>query len=355
MHPVLSFFSRHRTTVFVGLSGGVDSAVSAALLQRQGYRVVGAFIRIALPGYPCSAGEDRRDALRVAAHLGIPFREIDLSEEYRVAVFDETMRSYARGETPNPDTLCNREIKFGIFFDWAMKQGADLVATGHYARTSRGKLYMSADLKKDQSYFLWAVPSAKLRKTLFPVGGFTKEKVRKLAARFKLPNSERPDSQGLCFLGGVDIADALAREIEITSGDVYSPEGDRIGRHSGVALYTLGQRHGFTLNPDVPKVPHYVIRKDTARNSIVVSPLKRPTGHAGVCITLREPNWIGPVRDGSCKARFRYRQALMPAFLRGESGEVELFQPHYVPEGQSLVLYRGTRCLGGGIIDTLAV
>src|SRR3989344_1092719 len=202
--------------VFVGLSGGVDSAVSAALLKERGYDVTGVFIRIALEGYPCTAEEDKLDAMRVAAHLQIPFLAIDLSEEYRQRVFGISIREFEKGRTPNPDTLCNREIKFGLFFDWCMAQGADFVATGHYAQVVPAKpaqkkglgsaspqpdhfseqvlLLAGADPDKDQSYFLWMVPETKLHKTLFPVGGLQKSEVRALAKKFKLPNAERKDS-----------------------------------------------------------------------------------------------------------------------------------------------------------------
>ncbi|MGH7141811.1 MAG: tRNA 2-thiouridine(34) synthase MnmA, partial [Minisyncoccia bacterium] len=173
--------STKKKKVFVGLSGGVDSAVSAALLKKERYDVTGVFVRIALPGYPCSAGEDRREALRVAAHLQIPFLDIDLSEKYRQKIFAHSMEAYARGETPNPDALCNREIKFGLLYDFAMSRGADYLATGHYARIYKGqsfvKLLAGKDPEKDQSYFLWAVPELRLAKTIFPVGHLYKKEV----------------------------------------------------------------------------------------------------------------------------------------------------------------------------------
>src|SRR6266403_4900931 len=206
-------FQGQNKKVFVGLSGGVDSAVSAALLQQQGYDVTGVFIRIALPGYPCSAGEDKIEAQRVAAHLGIRFRAIDLSKEYEEEVFAYTIKEFKRGRTPNPDTLCNQKIKFGAFFNWCIKEGADLVATGHYAQTRDGKLYKGADESKDQSYFLWMVPKEALEKTLFPVGNLEKARVRELAAEFNLPNAKRHDSQGLCFLSGITVEDMLMREL----------------------------------------------------------------------------------------------------------------------------------------------
>lgn len=352
--------------VFVGLSGGVDSAVSAALLKGQGYDVTGVFIKIALPGYPCPAGVDRVDAMRIAAHLRIPFIEIDLSKEYTDRVFADALSGFTHGETPNPDTLCNREIKFGAFFDFAMKRGAGFVATGHYAQTSGGLLYAGKDASKDQSYFLWMVPQNALAKTLFPVGNVHKTEVRALAEKFKLPNARRPDSQGLCFLGDISLDDMLTRELAPAPGKVLSESGEIIGTHEGAMRYTLGQRHGFTLtlsttqNSHVDTPAHYVIAKDIEKNTITVSTDRFPKDASKTRVELREENWIGLPAEvgekpqGPCFARYRYHQTLIPA--RYESnGSVLLDEPHYVPKGQSLVLYikenGKERCLGGGIVN----
>lgn len=342
--------------MFVGLSGGVDSAVSAALLQSQGYDVTGVFIRIAIEGYPCTAGEDKLDAMRVAAHLRIPFLSVDLSEEYIKRVFDFSVAEFDRGRTPNPDALCNREIKFGLFFDWCMERGADMVATGHYAQTKDGELFAGADKEKDQSYFLWAVPEEKLRRTLFPIGHLKKPEVRKLAQKFDLPNAGRKDSQGLCFLGPVSIDEMLHRELKLVPGDVVDEGGAVIGRHEGVQAYTLGQRHGFELSLQKPDTrPHFVIAKDVARNTIAVSVNKFPTDARETVVELSETNWIGPcfakaTQGEKLAARYRYRQKLIPAELSADKNTVTLFESHFVPEGQSLVLYSGTRCIGGGVI-----
>lgn len=353
--------------VFVGLSGGVDSAVSAALLKQQGYDVAGVFVRIALPGYPCPAGEDRREALRVAAHLQIPFLEIDLSKEYQTAVFKSAMEAYARGETPNPDALCNREIKFGLLWDFAMANGADYLATGHYAQVHtisnkgelRTQLFAGKDKEKDQSYFLWAVPEDRLAKTLFPVGNLHKKEVRALAKNMQLPNAERKDSQGLCFLGGVSMDDALMRELSPAPGDVLSERGAIIGTHRGAVLYTLGERHGFSVSADNPDTqPLYVVAKDIARNSITVAPrpshphADRSKSLGSAFIALNEENWIGPVEDGPYQARFRYRQKLFPAKLKRQGGQsiIEMKTKEAIPIGQSFVVYAAERCLGGGVI-----
>ncbi len=367
--------------VFVGLSGGVDSAVSAALLKQQGYDVTGVFIRIAIDGYPCTAGVDKLDAMRVAAHLKIPFLSVDLSEQYKRKVFDTSIKEFEKGRTPNPDTLCNKEIKFGLFFDWCMEQGADLVATGHYAQTSVVKssekslggggqkehfgdkdffqksftqLLAGMDENKDQSYFLWAVSETKLRKTLFPIGHLTKPEVRTLAQKFGLPNAERKDSQGLCFLGPVSMNDMLHREIALVPGMVLDEAGAVVGEHEGVQAYTLGQRHGFTLTAHTPETAvHFVIAKNISANTITVSTERFPKLVSKTRVTLADINWIGEVPNGTYTARYRYRQKLIAAEMKGDN--VVLLEPHYIPLGQSLVLYEGKRCLGGGIVDTASL
>jgi tRNA-specific 2-thiouridylase len=346
--------AKSKGKVFVGISGGVDSAVSAALLQKDGFDVTGVFIKIQIPGYPCPTAQDRIEAMRVAAHLRIPFIEIDLSREYQEAVFKIALKEFGAGHTPNPDALCNREIKFGAFFDFARARGADFVATGHYAKTKEGKLFVSADKNKDQSYFLWAVPETHLRHTMFPVGGLEKPQVRALAEKFGLPNARRHDSQGLCFLGDIGIDDMLSRELTHAPGNVLNEQGELIGSHTGVRFYTEGERHGFTLFAQSPDAPaQYVIRKDIAANTITVSPNKYPSNARSTEIILEQANWISEVESGTCEARYRYRQTLTPATLtkEGEKVTVVLQEPHYVPLGQSLVLYRNDRCLGGGVIS----
>lgn len=340
----------------MGLSGGVDSATSAALLQKEGYDVVGVFIKITVEGYPCTAGVDRVDAMRVAAHLKIPFIEIDLSKEYQERVFRESIKEFEAGQTPNPDTLCNKEIKFGLFYDWARAQGAELVATGHYARIEGDTeglplLKIAADLGKDQTYFLWAVPQEVLKHVLFPIGHLEKPEVRKLAEKFGLPNAGRKDSQGLCFLGPISVSDMLERELHPIQGRVVNEAGEAVGEHQGTALYTLGQRHGFVLTHTSPDtLPHYVIAKDIQANTITVSPNKFPQSAKSTEIELTDTNWIGEVPSGPVLARYRYRQELIPAELDREENKVVLHKPHWVPLGQSLVLYRQECCLGGGVI-----
>ena len=339
--------------VFVGLSGGVDSAVSAALLQKAGHDVTGVFIRIALAGYPCSAGEDKIEAQRVAAHLGIKFKSIDLSQEYADEVFAYTIEEFKKGRTPNPDTLCNQKIKFGAFFDWCMAQGAEMVATGHYAQTKDGKLYKGADDSKDQSYFLWMVPKEALQKTLFPIGHLQKSRVRELAAQFSLPNAKRHDSQGLCFLGDISIEDMLMKELSPKPGDVLNEKGEVVGAHKGAVLYTPGQRHGFELFAQTPDtLPHFVIGKDIKTNTITVSTSRFPQNVTRTTVQLQDTNWIdAPLAGTAYQARYRYRQTLIPAQIEAV-GTVVLTEPHYIPYGQSLVVYKGDECLGGGSVDS---
>jgi len=346
--------------VFVGLSGGVDSAVSAALLKKGGFDVTGVFIRIVLPGYPCPAIEDRQDAMRVAAHLGITFREIDLSAEYKARVFKYSLDEFARGRTPNPDTMCNREIKFGVFFDYCMEQGADFVATGHYAQILKNRdkqapqLLVSADTEKDQTYFLWMVEEKEYERTLFPVGDKKKSEVRALAQKFGLPNARRKDSQGLCFLGDVSMPDMLSRELHPTPGQVLSETGEVVGTHNGTILYTIGQRHGFTAHlHQTEQQPLYVIEKSISDNTITVSESRFPKDASKTEVLLSQTNWIGAVKSGTYKVRYRYRQALTTATLDLEKLCVTLHEPHYIPEGQSLVLYDGARCVGGGIVESV--
>ncbi len=368
--------------VFVGLSGGVDSATSAALLLQEGYDVTGVFITITVEGYPCTAGEDRLDAMRAAAHLKIPFVDIDLSREYQERVFSESIKEFEKGRTPNPDTLCNREIKFGLFYEWARANGADMIATGHYARVAsknspKGRderapnsllesfveLLVAADANKDQSYFLWAVPQEILQNVLFPIGHLEKPEVRKLAAKFGLPNASRKDSQGLCFLGPISVGDMLKKELHPVPGTVLNEAGEAIGTHEGALLYTMGQRHGFVLTSQGPNTPpHYVIGKDLTANTITVSENKFPAGASKTKLILIDTNWIGTVESGPCLVRYRYRQELIPAHLDVENGVVVLEQPHYAPVGQSLVVYlpvrqagKQYRCIGGGVIQDSTV
>ena len=340
--------------VFVGLSGGVDSAVSAALLKAAGHEVTGAFIKIWRPEFiECTWARDRLDAMRVAAALEIPFREIDLSDEYKQNVIDDMTRSYAAGSTPNPDVLCNSTIKFGAFAKWALSEGADCVATGHYARIvcqdNILTLRRGADLNKDQTYFLHRLGQNELSRTLFPIGGDKKDEVRALAKKFALPNAARPDSQGLCFVGDVSIEDFLARYLELKSGEVQTMDGTVIGTHRGAALYTIGQRHGFSADGSQP---HFVTGIDTKRNILTVSTKRTDAERSDACVS--RVHWIrGAGFAGEASAQARYRETPVNVQVRdsGNGTRISFAKPHVIARGQSLVLYRGDECLGGGSID----
>lgn len=337
-------------TVFVGLSGGVDSAVSAALLKAAGYDVAGAFIKIWRPEFiDCPWQRDRLDAMRVCTALEIPFTEIDLSDEYKRAVIDDMVGNYARGITPNPDVLCNRHIKFGHFAKWAFANGADSVATGHYAQNSDGGLLRGKDANKDQSYFLWQLTEKDLERVMFPVGNLPKTEVRSLAEKFGLPVAKKKDSQGLCFVGDVTMRDFLAHYIKLEKGTVLDENSTVIGEHDGAALYTLGERHGFRIHAkSACEVPHFVTKIDTTANTITVSPDRAKA----LCtsLTLQDMSWIGtePEHGTRLTAQARYRET--PVECTYEGGSLDFEKPHLAPPGQSLVLYDGDKCLGGGII-----
>ncbi len=340
-------------TVFVGLSGGVDSAVSAYLLKKQGYRVVGAFIKGWEPDFlPCTGVRDRLEAMRVAAHLGIPFVTYDLSEEYKRDVVDYFVKEYKVGRTPNPDVMCNRVIKFGAFWEKARGNGADMIATGHYAvnQISDASFQLSAseDKEKDQTYFLWTLNQDDLSHSLFPVGVLIKSEVRRLALEANLPNASRPDSQGLCFLGHVDMPSFLKRYLPMEKGIVRDESGKEIGMHEGAWFYTIGQRHGFTSKSGERL---YVVSKDISKNELTVSENPLEVG-ATKTFGLSNQSWVaGAAPEGNFLARYRYRQPLMPVEVK--NGQVSFEKPQSIASGQSLVVYDSIRsiCLGGGVVN----
>jgi len=372
--------------VFVGMSGGVDSSVSAGLLKKAGYEVIGVFIRVWEPaGFVCTWREERREARRVAAHLDIPLLTLDLSQEYKKKVVDYFISEYQAGRTPNPDVMCNKHIKFGVFYDWAMENGADFVATGHYSRIAqqkedlpspghKGKVEVkssfcfaqSRDLDKDQTYFLWNLKTEQLSKILFPIGGYTKQQVRALAKKFGLPNAEKKDSQGLCFIGKIDFKDFLKREVngkkgtcpERSRGNVLNEQGEIIGQHDGVMFFTLGERHGFEIfvkSPD--EKPYYVIDKDVKKNTLTVSQNPQLARTEKLEVEIEQTNWIGnePEIGKKYQARIRYRQPLQNCKITAldkakKTATIIFAKPQLAASGQSLVLYDKDVCLGGGII-----
>ncbi|MFN3188618.1 MAG: tRNA 2-thiouridine(34) synthase MnmA [Candidatus Paceibacteria bacterium] len=348
-------------TVFVGLSGGVDSSVSAALLKEQGYNVVGVFIKVWHPDFMvCNWEEERVDAMRVAAKLDIPFLTCDAQVAYRDAVASYFIESYRQGLTPNPDVLCNKEVKFGVFLNFAKAHGADFVATGHYVQVDRSKemsvMRRAVDTQKDQSYFLWTLRPEQLEYTLFPVGHLPKSEVRELATKFNLPTAMKKDSQGICFLGQVDIPDFLSHYIDLKSGEVLLEDGLAIGVHKGALVYTVGQRHGFTItHKDFAGTIFYVINKNIANNTLVVSTTP-PKTKKDVNLTLRDYVLRNKIEVGEVlEAQTRYRQTPFLVTVISTTDTTLTVAPKEIIEtpalGQSCVLYKGNECIGGGIIS----
>jgi tRNA-uridine 2-sulfurtransferase len=342
-----------KKVVFVGLSGGVDSAVSAALLQRTGYDVVGVFMRTWHPDFlECNEEEERHDAMRIAAHLDIPFLTFDLEKVYKKEVADYMISEYRRGRTPNPDVMCNKKVKFGTFLEKALAMGAGHVATGHYAQNINNNLVRGIDPAKDQSYFLWTLTQKQLKNIIFPVGHLKKSEVRELAKKFKLPVSEKKDSQGICFLGEVDLKKFLKHYIKEKKGKVVNERGVVIGHHEGVTFYTLGERRGFTITKKTPKdKPYYVVDKNSKRNILIVSQNKNSDISLSKNVyKIKKTNWINqtPKSGQIYTTQVRYHGEFWPCTV--ESSRVIFNKPVLATPGQSLVLYDGDVCLGGGVI-----
>lgn len=334
--------------VFVGLSGGVDSGVTAAKLQDAGAKVTGVFIKGWYPpGMPCTWAEDRRDAMRVAARLNIPFHTLDASTEYKQGVIDYLLAEYKAGRTPNPDVMCNREVKFGAFWRFANEQGADYIATGHYAQVNDGMLYRGVDEGKDQSYFLWAVPADALAMTLMPLGNTHKDETRTLARRYRLPNATKKDSQGICFLGSISVADFLRNEFGSEPGVARDITGKEVGGHDGVLLHTLGERIALT---NAAPGPWYVLQKDIEKNELLVSH-ERLEHVPNECIRLVQENWfVVPDENDVLTAQYRYHGPRVAGTWRNDAFHPQEPLGEPVAAGQSLVLYRDTQVVGGGII-----
>jgi len=338
-------------TVVVAMSGGVDSSVAAALLKQNGFEVIGAHI-VCWDG--CELKEERRDALRVALQLNVPLLTFDFRDAYRKAVFDQMIRAYAEGKTPNPDVRCNREIKFGLFWEKALELGANYVATGHYAkRVDHGGepgLWEARDKAKDQSYFLWAVNQGRLRRVIFPLQSLTKPEVRQIARGLKLSTAAKKDSQGLCFVGPVHFDDFLREYIPCRQGVVVDSNGKILGAHDGVAFYTVGQRHGLGLGA---QAPYYVAEKNVATNTLIVGVGPEDPILFKNEVSVGQLNWLSDFRSGRCETRIRYRQSKVPAQVTaGDDKARVIFESPQrgVAAGQSAVFYDAERVLGGGVI-----
>ena len=419
-----SLMKKKKQIIFVGLSGGVDSAVSALLLKRAGYEVVGVFIKTWHPEYlPCNEEEERHDAMRVAAHLDIPFLTFDFIDVYKKEVADYIIREYKAGRTPNPDVMCNKEVKFGAFLKKAISMGADFIATGHYAElgrvenifsrsddakqdilekryslpsyarhiflslpgkpTSAFEKYVSLrkgkDPSKDQSYFLWTLKQEQLKKIIFPVGNFQKTEVRKLAKKFNLPVAEKKDSQGICFLGAVDLKEFLKHYIKEKKGKVVNTEVEIIGFHDGVVFSTLGERHGFTITKKGPNDgAYYVVAKDIEKNILTVSSsrnfssesprIHQPADRSGLgssasvtfhnqsfSLQLINTNWINEISNGNkiYTTQVRYHGKFLSCKIKivaKTKAEIIFEKPIMVASGQSCVVYDKDVCLGGGVV-----
>ncbi len=344
--------------VIVGLSGGVDSAVAALLLAQAGWQVEGLFMSNwdEADAY-CTAAADFQDARRVCEELDIPLHRVSFRERYQERVFRHFLDEYAAGRTPNPDVRCNREIKFDAFLQHARRLGAARIATGHYAHLcpQTGALQLAADAGKDQTYFLHAVDPAALPFVLFPLGHLQKSQVRALAAVAGLPNHDRPDSTGICFIGEGRFEPFLRRYLQAPPGPIETPEGREVGRHRGLCHYTIGQRRGIGIGgaSQGDGAPWYVVDKVAARNALIVVQGEHPARDHDLVLT-EPPHWLSrPALPCRAQARLRHRQPLQPCRVVAEgSGLAVRFDApqRAVAPGQSLVLYAGGRCLGGATI-----
>lgn len=375
--------------VFVGMSGGVDSSVAAALLVEQGHEVTGVYMKNwsqDMPGLRCPWAEDVADAKRVAVSLGIDFKVFDFENEYKQRVVDAMVAEYRLGRTPNPDVMCNQEVKFKLFLEAALGQGAEMIATGHYARVEYGldgasgnseknlgsftrdpdyfselpeqtsaKLLAAQDKEKDQTYFIYRVNSEALAKTLFPLGDYTKSEVRDMARQRNLWTAQKKESMGICFVGQIGIKEFLEQYEELVPGDIIHQEtGEVLGRHDSAMLYTIGQRHGLNIGGGLP---YYVVGKDMAKNIVYVSQNLNHDKMWRKEVSLIDINWINsaPNPEDDLRVRLRHRGELLKIEnieIDGAGVKLRLQKPERaVAIGQSAVIYRGDECLGGGIVS----
>jgi tRNA-specific 2-thiouridylase len=342
--------------VYVGMSGGVDSSLTAALLKEQGYDVTGVYMKNwtqDLPGMKCPWADDLADAKRVAVQLGIDFMVFDFETEYKHKVVDYMIEEYKLGRTPNPDIMCNQEVKFKLFLETSLENGADMIATGHYARVEDGVLKQAVDTNKDQTYFLYRVTREALKKTLFPLGEFTKPNVREMAKERGLYTAAKKDSQGICFVGKIGIREFLSQYVEQIVGSIIDKKSGKVlGQHDGAIFYTIGQRHGLELGGGLP---YYVVGKDMDKNEVYVTTdlnddtLWKPILH------ISNIYWIGDApQEGEFMIRVRHRAKLANAKLTFDTDGVVLTlddPERAVAAGQSVVIYDGDVCIGGGIVS----
>lgn len=346
-----------KQTVYVGMSGGVDSSVTAALLKQQGYNVIGVYMKNwtkDLPGFDCPWKDDFQDAKRVAVQLGIDFKVFDFETQYKQKVVDYMIEEYKAGRTPNPDIMCNQEIKFKLFLETALEDGADLVATGHYARLKDGKLFKAKDDNKDQTYFLYRVTEKALKKTLFPLGDYTKPEVRELAKKFGLVTASKKESMGICFVGKVGIKEFLSQYVETKPGKIIDQNNVAIGEHDGAIFYTIGQRTGLGVGGGLP---YYVVGKDMAKNEVYVTTDLNDKRLWAKQLKLTNIHWINSQpKDLEVQVRTRHRAKLSNGTLdiapKSKTTLTVVLDEEIraATPGQSAVLYQGDLVIGGGII-----
>ncbi|MBD3280355.1 tRNA 2-thiouridine(34) synthase MnmA [Candidatus Dojkabacteria bacterium] len=354
--------------VFVALSGGVDSSVSAALLVDQGYDVTGVYMKnwsgdnFGIQD-DCPWEKDQEDAKSVCDHLGISFRSFNFEKEYREKVVEYFFAEYKAGRTPNPDVMCNKEIKFHLFLKRALEEGADMIATGHYVRRKEEqsvfKLLKGVDENKDQSYFLYNITQEQLSKTLFPIGDLEKAEVRDLAKKYNLPVADKPDSQGICFIGEIDVQEFLRSRIDPHKGDIVDIDsGKKVGEHDGVEFFTLGQREGIGVGGT--KEPYFVVDKDGKKNILYVGmgsdhqKLYKKEVNIENLHLINSASSFEELIERELTASVRYRQKPQPGKLIQIEDELKFIfenSQRAVTPGQSLVLYKGDECLGGGVIS----
>ena len=355
-------------TVFLGMSGGVDSSVSAYLLQQQGYKVVGVFMKNwsgkletsrGVFDFPCSSQADYEDARQVAGNLGIPLYTFDFETEYRQRVIEYFITEIKKGRTPNPDIMCNKEIKFKVFLDKCLSLGADYIATGHYARINQTDdgifhLLKGVDNTKDQSYFLATLGQYELSHTLFPVGDIPKTQVREIAKHIQLPNAKKPDSQGICFVGEIDVNAFIEAFVGENIGEIINTKGDIIGQHRGLYFYTIGQRKGLGIGGGIP---YFVKAKDLEQNQLIVSKGMDPLDLYQSEVMISELSWTNQIPNlpQQLRAKIRYRSQDVECVVKALDAhtlKVEFIEPQRaITQGQFLVLYQGDELIGSGVME----